>query len=239
MVTILKQVARNWVKIKCDHDGYSGYVDPKQLRTITESERNSWRVNRKYCYSLLTTAQAEARHINVLFGSPISLIGESSFEFINELFQVSGEFRTPADIQNHTVFLRYFVDLFLQAPYEWGGRSPLGIDCSGLTQLYYRFIGVELPRDAALQIELGDVIDFEENSEPGDLAFFENSRGHIHHVGIIVEPGEILHASGEVRIDTLDHFGIYRADIGRYTHHLRLIKRMTVISKNTAQSPQP
>ena len=114
--------------------------------------------------------------------------------------------------------------IYLNAPYLWGGRSPLGIDCSGLTQMIYRLQGIDLPRDAYEQAKVGTTLSFVDESESGDLAFFDNDEGKIIHVGIILEENYIIHASGKVRIDRIDQQGIFNTEIGSHTHKLRLIK---------------
>ena len=106
----------------------------------------------------------------------------------------------------------------------WGGRSPLGIDCSGLTQMIYRLQGIDLPRDAHEQAKVGTTLSFVDESESGDLAFFDDDEGKIIHVGIILEENYIIHASGKVRIDRIDQQGIFNTEIGSHTHKLRLIK---------------
>lgn len=115
---------------------------------------------------------------------------------------------------------------FLHAPYLWGGKTAFGIDCSGFTQLVYRAFKQFLPRDAQQQAELGARIDFPELAQIGDLAFFDNAEGRITHVGLLLNDGKIIHASGEVRIDSIDHYGIYRKDRAAYSHNLRMIKRI-------------
>ena len=115
---------------------------------------------------------------------------------------------------------------YLNAPYLWGGKTPFGIDCSGFTQMVYKLNGYHLLRDASQQAGQGDALSFIEESEPGDLAFFDNDEGKIIHVGIMMENNYIIHASGKVRIDRLDHLGIYNAEQNRHTHRLRVIKKI-------------
>jgi len=114
--------------------------------------------------------------------------------------------------------------IYLNAPYLWGGRTPLGIDCSGFSQMVYRLNGIDIPRDADDQSEVGTTLSFVEESEPGDLAFFDNSEGNIIHVGIVLENNHIIHSSGKVRIDRIDQQGIFNTEKGNHTHKLRLIK---------------
>ena len=116
--------------------------------------------------------------------------------------------------------------MYLNAPYLWGGKTPFGIDCSGFTQMVYKLNGFALPRDAYQQAEIGETLSFVEEAEPGDLAFFDDDEGNIIHVGMVLEQGTIIHASGKVRIDALDHQGIYNKELKNYSHKLRLIKKI-------------
>jgi len=116
--------------------------------------------------------------------------------------------------------------MYLNAPYLWGGRSPFGIDCSGFTQVIYKLNGFKLPRDASQQATIGETLSFIEESESGDLAFFDNEEGNIIHVGIMLENNNIIHASGKVRIDKIDHQGIFNSETNTYSHRLRLIKKI-------------
>ena len=115
---------------------------------------------------------------------------------------------------------------YLNAPYLWGGRTPAGIDCSGFTQMVYRLCGFSLPRDSSQQATHGITLSFIEESEAGDLAFFDNEEGRIVHVGIILQDNYILHASGKVRLDRLDQTGIFNREKGSHTHKLRVIKKI-------------
>ena len=114
--------------------------------------------------------------------------------------------------------------MYLNSPYLWGGRTPLGIDCSGFTQIVYKINGVKLSRDANQQANQGQTLSFIEESEAGDLAFFDDPEGKIVHVGLLLEDNYIIHACGTVRIDRIDQSGIYNGET--HTHNLRMIKKL-------------
>lgn len=115
---------------------------------------------------------------------------------------------------------------YLNAPYLWGGKTVFGIDCSGLAQMVYKINGYSLLRDCRQQSAQGEALSFIEESEPGDLAFFDNNEGVIDHVGIIMENNYIIHSNGKVRIDRIDHTGIFNTETKTYTHSLRVIKKI-------------
>jgi peptidoglycan DL-endopeptidase CwlO len=81
---------------------------------------------------------------------------------------------------------------FTGVPYRWGGTDPsTGLDCSGLTQLVYGRLGVQLPRVAADQAHSGTAVPSLDRARPGDLVFFGSPA---HHVGIYVGGGKMLDA---------------------------------------------
>jgi len=129
------------------------------------------------------------------------------------------------EIKNVNDLITY-ANSFVGTPYLWGGRSPFGIDCSGFVQMVYKLNGYKLDRDSHQQSNLGSALSFIEESEPGDLAFFDNDEGKIIHVGIIMENNKIIHASGKVRIDGIDQSGIYNKETKSHTHKLRVIKKI-------------
>ena len=117
----------------------------------------------------------------------------------------------------------------LNAPYLWGGKNAMGMDCSGFTQVVYAAMGVNLLRNAREQMTQGELVPSLAEAQPGDLAFFDHAdrdpkATNISHVGMLLSPTEIIHCSGCVHIDTIDEQGIHLPD-GELTHHLVQIKR--------------
>lgn len=115
---------------------------------------------------------------------------------------------------------------FVNAPYLWGGKSILGMDCSGLVQLIFSIHGICLPRDARDQFLAGSAVVNLSEALPGDLAFFSNEAGNVVHVGILLNSGQIVHASGCVRMDSVDATGIFNRAIGSYTHSFFSVRRV-------------
>ena len=130
------------------------------------------------------------------------------------------------DFKNEGCSIEETARKYLNTPYLWGGKTPFGIDCSGFTHMVYKINGYKLYRDAKDQANQGKTLSFIEESEAGDLAFFNNDEGDIIHVGIILQNNHIIHASGKVRIDRIDHSGIYNVDTKMHTHKLRVIKKI-------------
>ena len=118
------------------------------------------------------------------------------------------------------------IEQYLGSPYLWGGRTVMGIDCSGLTQVCFKACGKALLRDASQQATQGTLVAGLDNARRDDLCFFCNNEGRIIHVGIYLGDGKIVHSSGQVRIDTLTPSGIINDDTHQQTHTLQSIRRI-------------
>ncbi|WP_138433482.1 C40 family peptidase [Winogradskyella algicola] len=209
---------KKWSRIRFAYDKYEGWIDNKQYLEIEESQ-----------YSQLSNSDISLSKDLIQFVSdnanniyPIPLGSDlNCLSLLNQTFE--GNKITKKSEKSKIIDTSF---LYLNTPYLWGGKSPFGIDCSGFTQMVYKLNGYHLLRDASQQATQGLALSFIEESEPGDLAFFDNIEGNIVHVGIIMEDNYIIHAHGKVRIDRLDHSGIYNIDKNSHTHRLRVIKKI-------------
>ena len=214
-----------WSRIRIAFDSHEGWVDNKQYELIIEDEYTK-SINNPLQLSgeLIDFISDDKQNLTAIpLGAtlPFSNLGLLKIKEINYKYE-----GTILSGKSSKIQLIKTAFMYLNTPYLWGGKTPFGIDCSGFTQMVYKLCGYSLLRDASQQATQGEVLSFIEESEPGDLAFFDNKEGDIIHVGIIMKDNYIIHAHGKVRIDRLDHSGIYNIDTHRHTHRLRVIKKI-------------
>jgi len=216
----------NWLLVQNALDLYEGWIDVKQHLPVTAEYFSAWK-NQAHPRTLdiVQTVSNATIRIPVLLGSTLPFFDGLNIQLGDQKYLFNGR-ASNLNLPVKENFLKKITLTFFKAPYVWGGRSVFGVDCSGFVQQVYGICGYQLPRDAWQQISHGQEVHFATQTKPGDLAFFDNAEGRIVHVGLMLEENRIIHASGEVRIDTLDHHGIYNRDRNKYTHQLRLIRRI-------------
>jgi gamma-D-glutamyl-L-lysine dipeptidyl-peptidase len=213
----------NWLKIKCKNDGYEGWCQKGHVTIIDE-------VLYKLTPPLLTAGWVNEITFNeqlmrVPYGCRLTGLTNNMAAWGGNTIIYNGTAINILQQKPGEDFIKQVVFNFLNTSYQWGGKSVFATDCSGFVQTVYRFFGIEISRNANRQIEEGTVVNFLQEVQCGDLAFFNDDAGEIVHVGIMLNAFEIIHASVTVRVDKIDNMGIAHAQTGERTHQLRLIKR--------------
>jgi len=219
------EMRKKWSKIRLAYDNYEGWIDNKQYEEITEDVYLNLEDNNKHLAAELIDFVTDDKQdfLTIPIGANLPFYNNQNLTLNGTKYYYDGTIFYQKKEKSTIIEMAY---KFLNAPYLWGGKTPFGIDCSGFTQMVYKLCGYKLLRDASQQATQGEVLSFIEESESGDLAFFDNNEGDITHVGIIMKDNYIIHAHGKVRIDRLDHTGIFNIDTHRHTHKLRVIKKI-------------
>ena len=213
---------KKWSKIRLSHDKYEGWICNKQWEEIEKEYYDTLvKSEKSYTTDVLDIVRTENHLQTIVMASVLPSENPEEFKLSDKEYLFEG---MSCRKEKEKIKITENAMMYLNSPYLWGGRTPFGIDCSGFTQMVYRLQGIDLPRDAYQQAEVGTTLSFVEESEAGDLAFFDNAEGKVIHVGIILDNNHIIHASGKVRIDRIDQQGIFNKEEGKHTHKLRLIK---------------
>jgi len=221
---VLDETDRYWLRIKCLYDNYEGWVRRSQLEYISEEVANN--NDHLVAPDVFNFIEIKGTRMCIPFGSSLSGYGANGGQL--------GEFRytytgSKACRRNDIIPTPERMDMiarqWLHAPYLWGGKTIMGVDCSGFSQVLFKMMGIDLFRDAWQQAGQGESVGFLPEARCGDLAFFDDADGKIVHVGILLNEHEIIHASGRVRIDKIDNQGILNTTTNQRTHQLRIIKR--------------
>jgi len=218
----------DFVAVKSLYDGYEGWILANQLTPVAAEQVYQ---TSKYISGFSEEVLIDWRCRMAPLATPIYQ-PHSDKEYIelgkhhviynvekDEIWDTEGKQVSEENLKEVT-------DMYLDTPYLWGGRSVYGIDCSGFVQQVFKFFGIKLQRDACLQAEQGTLVNGVEAAMLGDLAFFQNEKGRIIHVGIVLNNNEIVHASGRVRIDTLDAEGIINKETGKRSHIIHSFRRV-------------
>ncbi len=213
-----------WIRVRCTWDNYEGWASVKQLQIIDIQYVNTDKMT--HVLDLMHPVMSNEFAMPLLLGASLPNFDGLRLTLGDVPYTFNGRVLFPTNVIPSADLLLKIARRYLFAPYLWGGRTPMGIDCSGLTQMSFKLLGMLLPRDAYEQAEVGELVDFVAQAQAGDLAFFANDTGKIIHVGILMDGERIIHASGQVRIDRIDHQGIFNETTQRYSHTLRLIKRI-------------
>ena len=224
-----------WTKIRSTLDGQEGWVDFKMLTSSNIPYPISHIQAVVATPIAIATAMETGDELVLTLGTRLPNYAHGTFEVLGKQYlinptEVRGEgLEVKGDEAMRREDVCAIAQTLLNAPYLWGGKNAMGIDCSGFTQVVYAAMGVNLLRNAREQMTQGELVPSLAEAQPGDLAFFDHAdrdpkATNISHVGMLLSPTEIIHCSGCVHIDTIDEQGIHLPD-GELTHHLVQIKR--------------
>ena len=211
---------KDFCQIQMHQDGYEGWCQKLQLQILPEGVSI---ITKGYTGNWINSAVFNGQPIQLPLGTPIVSDAHANFEltYTSAILDSVNNKPTPAAIEA-------LASKFLGTAYLWGGRTVFGIDCSGFVQMVFKLFNIILPRDAYQQALVGEDVGFLAEARCGDLAFFDNEQGKITHVGILLSPQQIIHASALVRIDPIDQAGIVSSSTGLRTHQLRTIRRVVL-----------
>lgn len=221
-VQILKQKGDAWVKVRSLHDGYEGWMTLSLL-----GETDEFTALQKSVFvtaGLLSRVTHGQQTLHVPLGASLPAFSEGRFQFNGQDYSVDGPvYNRMENLPDH-MLIDKLVNPWLNAPYLWGGRTVLGVDCSGFIQVNFKCLGIDLPRDAWQQAQSGAPVETLAEARTGDLVFFDDKEAIVH-VGLLLNPETVIHASGKVRIDPIDKKGIIHAQTGKRTYRLKAIRR--------------
>ncbi|HOZ67899.1 MAG TPA: C40 family peptidase [Chitinophagaceae bacterium] len=221
-VQVLKTKGDAWVKVKSLHDNYEGWMTLSLLEETDEITALQKPVF--VTAGLLTRISQDSQAMHIPIGASLPNFTEGTCMINKQAFFVEGLVLNRMEHPASSVLIDKLVQPWLNAPYLWGGRTPLGVDCSGFVQVNFKLMGIDLPRDAWQQAQYGEPVESINEAKPGDLVFFDDKE-EIVHVGILLNKETVIHASGKVRIDPIDKKGIINAQTGKRTYRLKAIRR--------------
>jgi hypothetical protein len=216
---------RKWVRVRINFDLYEGWIDAKQHHPISKEYYEYLnRAEFKITTDLTSTMLYNKSPLIILMGSMIPISSSELFK-MEEQFAFNGEAKNVG-LKREFEFLKNIAFKYVNSPYQWGGKTPFGIDCSGLTQMVFKICGYKLFRDSSQQAAQGKSVKTSDQYKSGDLAFFKDQDGKINHVGILLGGDRIIHSSGRVRIDHFNEEGILNLETKIYTHTFSHIRRI-------------
>jgi hypothetical protein len=208
-------------------DGYEGWIPSGRIRRVSSAEAEAWQA-RATLYSTGTPYDVEGGLARIPWGARV-IPGGGGFVDLPDERRVRPrdprrlvdfphvEAQRHAGIDDRSSLTRAALD-WLDVPYAWGGRTELGVDCSGFVQALYGRYGIRLPRDSHAQHDVGPAVEVgsptaagtgeegQGHPEPGDLLFFAPEGRGVTHVGLVLDGWRILHAAssnGRVTTDDL------------------------------------
>lgn len=208
-----------WCRVQTP-ENYIGWMDTSGFERVDQKELNRWKASDRYIFNGMTGYVYDApgkkgKIVSDLVLGDLFEVESAAKRFLKiEMPDGRGGYVRKSDCisfdkwSNSELNVRAILSVANQMmgfPYLWGGTSGKAVDCSGFVKVVYYSQGVILARDASQQAKYGEGIDFTNinNLQPGDLLFFGSSAQRIGHVGMFIENGNFIHASGRVHISSI------------------------------------
>ena len=219
-----------WLHITTDADAYVGWVHQGYVRELAAAEAAEWRSG--------ATAWSDGARVSV--GDDLVTVPLRGRVALDDSLVVLPDGRAGRLADGHVLDAaaaaagadavppeQWALDRFRGAPYQWGGLTPWGVDCSGLVQTTYLARGIVLPRDSSKQAESGAAVALDRIA-PGDLLFFRSETGpNITHVAFAGDGDTIVHS-------TIACGGVLRESFARGTRAGDAIRPRLVAARRIA-----
>lgn len=190
LITIFEE-EEGWAWVQLARDGYVGYLPDSAYRTGTHAPTHRLAVLRSFVYPGPSMKLPPVEPISL--GVRLCVVDRDG-DFVR---LATGGFVWRRHVTPLEATIDDYVDVaeqFAQLPYLWGGKSSLGVDCSGLVQLSLDAAGIAAPRDTdMMERELGSPLAIGpelKGLQRGDLVFWKG------HVGVMTDPAMLIHANG-------------------------------------------
>jgi hypothetical protein len=208
-----------WCRVQTP-ENYIGWMDTSGFERVDQKELNRWKASNRYIFKNMTGYVYDAPGKKGKIVSDLVLgdlfevettvkgffkirIPDGRSGFVKKSDCIS--FDEWSNSEPNVSAILSVARQMMGSPYLWGGTSGKAVDCSGFVKVVYYSQGVILARDASQQAKYGEAIDFTNtnNLQAGDLLFFGSTAQRIGHVGIYLEKGNFIHASGRVHISSI------------------------------------
>ena len=213
---------KEWLLIRIYFDQTQGWIESNLHHAITQEyfdqiNTADFKITTDVCSTILY----KKTPISILLGSIVP-ISQSELFKMEEQFAFNGESKALGQ-KREFEFIKAIALKYLNAPEQRGGKTPFGVDGSGLVQMVYKICGYHLSRSAESVLNQGKKIKDFQSHRPGDLAFFKSYKEKTLKVGLILGDDKIIHVDGRARVDQLLEDGILDLETKIRTHQLEAI----------------
>ena len=187
----------DWHQVQVTSDAYIGWCHSGYCRVLDDEAGAAW-IDTADGWSEGATVEQGERMVRVPLGGRVRLSRHGAELPDGTVGRVLGGRIVPAQTVAAEARVvpvdKWLVKFFGGAPYQWGGTTPWGSDCSGMVQCAFAARGVSLPRDSFLQAETGTAVDLAA-AHRGDLLFFSENGHSVTHVAVLGPDDLLVHCS--------------------------------------------